>query len=150
MTNLNKGTNNVSENRVITTDKLYCVIRRCLLKWYLFLIVKLLLVVVLILIMCKMLSYLHNFPQLLGCNLMMIIVLNALNIIQGLQAEPEEIIDSYYFERNDTPLHWFRLFPGKGMRLAQQEIHHYRRHKKFQEKENKQKQHKNATDHPDK
>ncbi|MBR4751307.1 MAG: hypothetical protein IKX88_12420 [Thermoguttaceae bacterium] len=146
MNDLNKGKNKVYENRVITTDEDYDNIRGCLLKWYLLLVVKVILLIALILIISKMLtpSILKSI-QFVGYWLLMVIVLNLLHAVNEEQGGPEEIIDSYFFEH---PLvHLFQLFPGKGMRLAHQEIHRYRCHKK---REHKQKQQKDANSRSDK
>ena len=149
MIDSNKGRNNVSKNRVITTDKLYDLIRGCLLRWYLLLVAKMILFIALLLIIYRMFLYISiSFmsPKLLGLGnlsglgywFLMVIVLNALSAIHELQSEPEHIIDSYYFEY--FPVHWLQLFPGKGMRLAHREVRRYRRQKKLRKKEHKEKQ----------
>ncbi|MBQ9812198.1 MAG: hypothetical protein IJM54_02695 [Thermoguttaceae bacterium] len=156
MNDLNKGTNKVYENKVITTDEDYIIIRRCLLIWYLLLVVKMILFVALILIIYRMFLYtslsfichkLLGWGNLLGLGywFLMVIDLGFMGVVLELQAEPEEIIDCYFFEHR--LVHWLQLFPGKGMRLAHQEIHRYRCHKK---REHKQKQQKDANNRSDK
>ena len=146
MNDLNKGKNKVYENKVIKTDEDYDNIRGCLLKWYLLLVVKVILLIALILIISKMLTpSIFKSIQFVGYWLLMVIVLNLLSAIHELQSEPEQIIDSYFFERH--LVHWLQLFPGKGMRLAHQEVRRYRCHKK---REHKQRQQKDANNRSDK
>ena len=140
MNNLNKGKNKVSKNRVITTDELYDLMRGCLLRWYLLLVVKVILSMVLILIIYRMWP-LHNSPHFLGfvC-FVATIELGALSVVHELQSEPEQTIDSYFFGHGNMPVHWLQLFPGEGMRLAHREVRRYRRQKRLQEKEHEQEQ----------
>ncbi len=142
MNNLNKGKNKVSKNRVITTDERYELIRGCLLRWYLLLVTKVILLIASIWMIYTMWP-LHNAPNFLGFIFFLCFVvaieLGALSVVHLLQGEPEQTIDSYFFGHGNMPVHWLQLFPGKGMRLAHREVRRYRRQKRLQEKEHEEK-----------
>ncbi|MBQ9812552.1 MAG: hypothetical protein IJM54_04480 [Thermoguttaceae bacterium] len=163
----NEKMNNLSENKVILTDEKYKSVRSNVVTWHICLVVKLALTVLTIFEFTHLELFVFNpfkwffSAAILVDNLFCAMVLAilalaagfvllyvqpvALYIVHDLQMQLERRVNSIFLDGLNH-VDFLGIFPGKGIRLAQREVHRYRRQKKLQEKGHKEKQQESKDD----